>query len=117
MNKTAYYVTHDGLRKDANVVVDGRKLNNDGKCVSIVERSELSVDLGELLSIHHITAHFQISSELLHIFGMYIPVFFSVPYFCLVLLFLHVTMSTLSSAEREISVLLRRRCRHERIRS
>lgn len=117
LNKAAYYVTHDGLRKDANVVVDGRKLYNDGQCLSIPGGSELSIDLGELLSIHHLTAHLNILSEFFRLYSMYIPVFFSVPYFCLVVLFLLVTMSTVSSAERKISVLLQRRCRHERIRS
>ena len=114
LNKAAYYVTFDGLRKDANVVVDGRKLYNDGQCLSIAGGSKLSIDLGEFLSIHHLTVHIKILSELFTLYSMYIPVFFSVPYFCMVVLFLHVTMSTVNSTERKISVFLQRRCRHEK---
>ena len=51
------------------------------------------------------------------LFGMYIPIFFSVPYLYKVLLFLPVTMGTTSSAERKIWTSLQRRRKHEAIQS
>nr|XP_022307239.1 uncharacterized protein LOC111113335 isoform X2 [Crassostrea virginica] len=65
-NKAAHYVTYDalGVRKNANVVVDGRKLYNDGECLSIRNFRRLVIDLGEVLSIHHITTYINVSSGL-----------------------------------------------------
>ena len=79
MSKSADYVTYDGLRKDANVLVDGRKSHNDGNCVTMERRSKFLIDLGEILSIHHITTNVKDTSEIYYI-GIYIPVFFSVPF-------------------------------------
>lgn len=78
LSKSAYYVTDDGLKKDANVVVDGRKLSNDGKCLSTKDGSRLVIDLGEILSINHITLYFKNTSGFY--FRMYILIFFSVPF-------------------------------------
>ena len=102
MNKAAYYVPDGDLRKDANVVVDGRKLHNDGKCLSIERRSKLLINLGEILNIHHIIVYFETSAKSWFFMGIYIPIFLSGSYFCLVLLFSHVTMSTITSVERKI---------------
>lgn len=115
MNKAAYYVTFDDLRKDAKVVVDGLKSYNDGQCLSRLRIRRLLIDLGEILSIHHITTYFENVGELGFFVGMYIPISFCVPYFCLVLLFLYVIMSAVSSTERKISVFLQRQCRYDTI--
>ena len=88
-------MTNDERLGDENVVVDGRKLYSDGQCLPI---KRLLIDLGETQSIHHITTYFNEISGLSPLFGMYIPIFYSFPYFCMVVLFLHVTMSTVSSA-------------------
>ena len=104
MNKAAHYVPYDTvmLRKDTKVVVDGRKLYTDGTCLSNERFRRLLIDLGEVLSIHHITTYTTISSGL-GFFGINIPFFFSVPSFCWYSFFLHVTMSTVSAADRKIS--------------
>ena len=74
MNKAVRYGT---VRKDANVVVDGRKSYNDGQCLSIDLQSKLLIDLGQILSIHHITSYVKITSRHAYL-GIYI--FFSVPF-------------------------------------
>lgn len=94
------------MSKDANVVVDGRKLYNDGQCLSTKYFSELLIDLGEVLSIHHITTYINIPSGLGSL-GIYIPIFLYRSFFLLLLLFLHVTLSTVSAADRKISTFLK----------
>lgn len=61
-------------RIDANAVVDGRKLFNDGKCLSTEGFLKLLIDLGEILSIHHITTYFQDTHGFGYI-GIDIPIF------------------------------------------
>lgn len=98
LNKTAHYVSNlSTVRKDANDVVDGRKLYTDGKCLSTQDFLDLLIDFGEILSIHHIKTYIKEPSGYDYL-GIYIPIFFTIPYFCLVL-FLHVRMRTVSSAE------------------
>ena len=70
LSKSAYNVHYDGLITDANVVVDGRKFSNDGKCLSIKGGSRLVIDLGEILSIHHITTSLKDTSRFIN-FGIY----------------------------------------------
>ena len=82
LSKSAYYVNFDGLITDATVVVDGRKFSNDGKCLSIKGVTRLVIDLGEILSIHHITTYLKDTSGSI-VFGIYISIFFSVPFFFL----------------------------------
>lgn len=87
MNKAAYHVTYDdNLRKDANVLVDGRKSHNDAQCVSTTRVQEILIDLGDILSIHHIITYFE-KIDVWAVLRMYIPIFISVLYFCLVLFF------------------------------
>ena len=87
LNKTAHYVSYmSTVRKDANDVVDGRKLYTDGKCLSTQDFWELLIDFGEILSIHHITTYIKDPSGYDYL-GIYIPIFFTIPYFCLVLFF------------------------------
>ena len=86
MSKSADYVTYDGLRKDANVLVDGRKSHNDGKCVTMEIRSIFLIDLGEILSIHHITTYVKVTPGFPYL-GIYIPIFFSVPFLFGILIF------------------------------
>ena len=80
LSKSAYNVPYDGLITDANVVVDGRKFSNDGKCLSIKGVPRLVIDLGEILSIHHITTYPKVTSGVID-FGIFISIFFSVPFF------------------------------------
>lgn len=80
LSKSAYNVHNDCLITDANVVVDGRKFSNDGKCLSIKGVSRLVIDLGEILSIHYITTYLKDTSGFIN-FGIYISIFFSVPFF------------------------------------
>ena len=81
MNKAANYVSFDPfwLTPDANVVVDGRRLHTDRECLSMYGNSKVLIDLGEILSIHHITAYFENIYESRALFGMYIPIFSIVP--------------------------------------
>lgn len=74
MNKAVHYGV---VRKDANVVVDGRKSYNDEQCLSINSQSKLLIDLGEILSIHHITSYIKVETSGYGVLGIYI--FFSVP--------------------------------------
>ena len=103
MNKAAHFLPYDawGVREDANVVVDGRKLYNDGTCLSIERFWRLLIDLGEVLSIHHITTYINIPSGS-GLLGIYTPIFFSVPSFCWYSFF-HCAMSTVSSTILKIS--------------
>ena len=75
MNKAVHYGV---VRKDANVVVDGRKSYNDGQCLSTSSQSKLLIDLGEIRSIHHITTYIKVASGYGYL-GIYI--FLSVPIF------------------------------------
>ena len=69
------------LRKDADVVVDGHTLYTYRECLSMHRRSYLLIDLGEIPCIHHITTYVDNLYGSVYIFGMYIPIFLSVPYF------------------------------------
>nr|XP_022309660.1 multiple epidermal growth factor-like domains protein 10 isoform X2 [Crassostrea virginica] len=64
LNKAAHYVLYGemGERKDADVVVDGRKLYTDGKCLSTKNDGELLIDFGDIISIHHITTYIKVPS-------------------------------------------------------
>lgn len=84
MNKAAHYVSYKEGRKNANVVVDGRNLYTDGTCLSTHGSGELYIDFGDILSIHHITTYLKVPSGMAF-FGIYIPIFFIIPHFCLVL--------------------------------
>ena len=86
MNKAAHHFPFENERKDVSFLVDGRNLNNDGQCFSTKESWILLIDLGQILSIHHITTYFKDTSRSVDI-GIYNPIFFIVPYFYSMLLF------------------------------
>ena len=109
LNKAVHY---GAVRKDANVVVDGRKSYNDGQCLSTNSQSKLLIDLEEILSIHYITTYIKVTSGDGYL-GIYI--FFTVPFFCLVLFCM--LMKTVSSTECKTLTFLQRRWRHETIQS
>ena len=74
LNKAAHYVTYDGLEKDAAFVLDGRKLKKDRRCLIMYGQTKLFIDLGEILSIHHIKTFFSGFGVFVGMY-MYIPIF------------------------------------------
>ena len=69
LKKAVHYITYEGSRKNANVVVDGL---HDGNCLSLKgSYRPLGIDLGEILSIHHVSLYFEDSSGY-HTLGIYL---------------------------------------------